>query len=69
VIAYIANTSGKGVYLRDAPAGKIIGSLPENAPVQILYRRETVNRYEWIEIRDALGRSAWILSQFLIIKP
>lgn len=69
VLAYIANTGGAGIYLRDAPGGKIMGTLPEGAPVQILYRRETINEVEWIEIRDVLGRTGWILSQFLIIKP
>ncbi|MEJ2708881.1 MAG: DUF389 domain-containing protein [Anaerolineales bacterium] len=69
VLAYIANTGGRGVYLRDAPAGKIIGSLPEKAPVHILYRRETVGRYEWLEIRDLLGRTGWVLTDFIAIAP
>jgi Bacterial SH3 domain len=69
VIAYIANTGGLGIYLRDTPAGKIIGVVPEGAPVQILYRRETVNTEVWIEIRDLLGRVGWIQSRYLIIRP
>jgi uncharacterized hydrophobic protein (TIGR00271 family) len=69
VLAYIANTSGMGAYLRDAPAGKIIGTLPEGAPVQILYLRETVNGREWIEIQDVLGRIGWVQVIYLIIKP
>jgi uncharacterized hydrophobic protein (TIGR00271 family) len=69
VIAYITNTGGLGIYLWDAPAGKIVGALPDGAPVQILYRRETLNGTEWIEIRDALGRTGWIPNRYLIIKP
>jgi len=69
VIAYIANTGGSGIYLRGVPAGKIIGVLPEGASVQILYSRETVNTVEWIEIRDLLGRTGWIQSRYLIIRP
>ncbi len=69
VLAYVANTGGSGVYLRDAAAGRIIGSLPEGAPVLILYQRETLNRLEWIEIQDSLGRTGWLVAQFLVIRP
>ena len=69
VLAYIANTGGTGLYLRDAAAGKIIGSLPEGAPVLILYQRETVNHSEWIEVQDSLGRTGWVLAQFVVIRP
>jgi uncharacterized hydrophobic protein (TIGR00271 family) len=69
VLAYIANTGGNGVYLRDVAAGSIIGSLPESAPVLILYHRETQDRLEWIEIQDSLGRTGWVLAQFLAIRP
>jgi uncharacterized hydrophobic protein (TIGR00271 family) len=69
VLAYIANTGGKGVYLRDAPAGKIFGALPEGAPVQILYSREAIQGKEWIEIRDTLGRTGWVLSLYLAALP
>jgi hypothetical protein len=69
VLAYIANTSGSGIYLRESPGGKIIATLPDAAPVQILYRRESLNGVEWIEIQDVLGRMGWVLAQYLIIKP
>jgi hypothetical protein len=69
VLAYIANTGGNGVFLRDVPAGRVTNSLPEGAPVLILYRRETLNDLEWIEIQDLLGRTGWVLDQFLAIRP
>lgn len=69
VLAYIANTGGTGVYLRDAPAGMIIGSLPEGAAVEILYQREMVNNLEWIQVRDLFGRIGWVPVPFVVIKP
>ncbi|HLB46810.1 MAG TPA: DUF389 domain-containing protein [Anaerolineales bacterium] len=69
VLASIADTGGAGIGLRDAPGGKIVGFLPEGAPVQILYRRETVNRVVWIEVRDVLDRTGWIPARFLVIRP
>jgi uncharacterized hydrophobic protein (TIGR00271 family) len=69
VLAYIANTGGLGIYLREAPAGKIISALPEGAAVQILYQRELVNNLEWIQVRDIFERIGWIPLQFVVIKP
>ena len=57
-----------GVALRDAPGGKIIGFLPEGAPVQILYRRETINGVAWLEVRNVLNRVGWLPVSFLTIK-
>lgn len=69
MLAEIAGTGGRGVSLRETPAGKILGYLPEGSPVQILYRRETVNQVDWIEVRDLLGRTGWVLADFLVIRP
>jgi len=69
VIAFIANTGGLGIYLRETPGGKIIGSLPQGSAVQILYDRQEFNGLEWIEVRDLFNRVGWIPAQFLIIKP
>ena len=69
VLAYIANSGGKGILLRESPAGEVSGSLPEGAPVQILYRTQTVNNARWIEVRDVLDRTGWVQAQFLVIRP
>ena len=69
VLAYIAHTDGLGIYLRDTPAGNIFATIPEGAPVQILYRREVINGREWIEIRDLFGRTGWIQVMYLTIRP
>ena len=68
MLAFIANTGGMGAFLRDGPSGKVIGALPEGAPVQILYQREIVRNVEWVQIRDALGRTGWIVVRFLVVK-
>jgi uncharacterized hydrophobic protein (TIGR00271 family) len=69
VLAYITNTGGYGVYIRQTPEGTIIGSLPEGSAVQILYQREVINNIEWIEIRDLFGRTSWVQAEFLVIRP
>jgi hypothetical protein len=69
VLAAVGGTGGVGVALRETPAGAIIGFLPEGAPVQILYRREVVGRFDWLEVRDLLGRTGWVLANFLVIRP
>lgn len=69
VAAFIANTNGTGIYLRDVPNGKVTFAIPEGAPVQILYRTEILGGVEWIEIRDLFGRTGWIIDRFLIIRP
>jgi uncharacterized hydrophobic protein (TIGR00271 family) len=69
VLAYIANTGGLGIYMRQTPGGTIISALPEGTSVQILYNRVSVNGLEWIEIRDLFGRIGWVPINYLIIKP
>jgi len=67
-LAVVANTAGYGLRLRDAPEGAIIDTLPEGAPVQILYRRETVEGGEWVEVQDTLGRTGWVSAEYLTIR-
>jgi uncharacterized hydrophobic protein (TIGR00271 family) len=69
VMGVIANTGGAGVFMRDAPNGRIITALSEGSPVQILYRQETVAGLEWLEVRDVLGRTGWMQARLLVIKP
>lgn len=69
VIAYVSNTGGVGVYVRSGPGGKISGSLPEGAAVQILSGRQEMNGITWIEIQDLLGRTSWVQVNYLRIKP
>jgi len=69
VLAYIANTGGKGVFIYDSPQGKIIDSLPEGWPIQILYRREMVNGYDWLEMRQLDGKVGWVPAYYVSIHP
>ena len=70
VLAYITGTGGVGVALRSEPGGgSIIGFIPEGAPINILYQKTIVDDKEWIEIRDILGRTGWVLTQFIVIRP
>jgi hypothetical protein len=69
VLAFIANTGGRGVYLFDAPAGVIIGSIPEGAPIHILYQREVVNGQEWLEVRGSNEQVGWVPATYVIIRP
>jgi uncharacterized hydrophobic protein (TIGR00271 family) len=69
VLAYISNTGGRGVYVFDAPAGKVIGSLPEGSPIYILYQRTVVNGQEWLEIRLPDGQVGWVPALYVRIRP
>lgn len=65
--AVIAHTGGRGVVLRWNPGGLRAGAIPENTPVTVLYRRETANGIEWVEVRDGTGRHGWVAADYLEI--
>jgi len=69
VLAYVNTPGNSGIYLRETPGGKIIIWLPEDAPVLILYRRQTINGREWIEVRNVLNQVGWVLTEYLVIRP
>jgi uncharacterized hydrophobic protein (TIGR00271 family) len=69
VLAFVGNTKGKGVYLFDKVAGKIIAALPEGTPIYILYQRRVVDGLTWLEIRTVSGLQGWVRADFVIIRP
>ncbi len=69
VLAFIANTGGRGVYIRESPAGRIIEALPEGTPIHLLYQRITTNGVEWLGVLDPLGQAGWVQAVYVIIKP
>jgi hypothetical protein len=69
VPAYITNTGGRGVFLRQEPAGSIIVALPELTEIQILYRRVIVVGQEWLEIRTLTGLEGWVPAAYVAIRP
>lgn len=44
-------------------------TLAEGAHLQILTRRATFGGVEWVEIRDLLSRSGWVMARYLKITP
>jgi uncharacterized membrane protein len=69
VLAYVANTGGQGVYVYDAPSGRIVGALAEGIAVHILYNRATLDGHAWLEIRLPDDSVAWLRTEYLVIRP
>jgi uncharacterized hydrophobic protein (TIGR00271 family) len=67
--AVVANTLGQGVKLRWTPSGPIAGVFPEGTRVTVLYRRQTVDGVEWVEVTDDEGRKGWVAADYLVIIP
>jgi uncharacterized hydrophobic protein (TIGR00271 family) len=66
-LAKIANTSGRGVNLRQFPEGPIIATLREGSPLTILYGSEIVNGIVWIEVMDPDGRIGWLPQTYTLV--
>jgi uncharacterized protein YgiM (DUF1202 family) len=61
----VSGTGGRGLFLRRTPGGIIAATLREGARVEILYRRETTGGVDWVEVRDAQGRTGWVAAEYL----
>jgi hypothetical protein len=69
-LAYIANSNGRGVYLRAAPGGRLIsGALPEGAVVSLIQRLVTSDGRVWYQVRDLAGRTGWVQALYLEMRP
>jgi uncharacterized hydrophobic protein (TIGR00271 family) len=66
-LARVANTQGRGVHLRQSPAGPIIATLQEGASLTVLYREEILDGFVWIEVRDSEGRLGWMPRAYLLV--
>lgn len=62
----ITGVAGVGVVVREVPGGRIVRTLPEGAPVQVLTRVDQDGQI-WTEIRDLFGRTGWIPDRLLRI--
>jgi uncharacterized hydrophobic protein (TIGR00271 family) len=69
ILAYIANSNGRGSYVFDTPQGKVIEALPEGTPIHLLYRRTVVNGQDWLEVRLPDDKVGWILAIYVNIRP
>ncbi len=68
VVAIVSGTGRRGLFLRWTPGGTIGGTLREGARVEILYRREITGGIEWVEVRDAQGRTGWVAAEYLTLQ-
>ncbi len=67
--AVVAYTGGRGVVLRWSPGGLRAGAIPENTPVQVLYRHAETDGLNWVEVRDPAGRVGWVAARYLVVIP
>ncbi|OQY45629.1 MAG: hypothetical protein B6242_09955 [Anaerolineaceae bacterium 4572_78] len=68
--AVVGDTQGNGLRLRDVPAGRRIGNLPEGTSVKVLNRNiKRVDDIVWVEIILEDGRHAWVAREYLEITP
>lgn len=58
--AVVSLSSGTAARLRDAPAGRVIGGLPDGTPLEVLPGREVRDGVVWVEVRDDTGQTGWI---------
>ncbi len=61
----VANTSGRGVHLRQTPAGPIVGLLPEGARVQIVGPEVKKAGRAWVPVVDERGRLGWVAAAYV----
>jgi len=66
-LARVWNTGGRGVKLRQSPAGPVIGTLQEGSYVQVLYGSEVADGLVWLEVMDSEGRRGWMPQVYLTV--
>lgn len=62
-------TPGTSARLRASPNGDVVGSVPDNEPVQILQGREVNGGVNWIQIRLNSGQVGWIAENLVETTP
>jgi uncharacterized protein YgiM (DUF1202 family) len=65
VVAVVSGTGGRGLFLRWTPGGVIAGTLRQGEQVELLYRRETTDGVEWVQVRDEQGRIGWVAAEYI----
>jgi len=63
--AYVTNTGGQGLTLRQAPGGAAIRGLPDGTAVTPTGEEQIVADRLWRKVRDAQGREGWVAADFL----
>lgn len=67
-LVVIANGAGLGVMVRDAPGGRILHALPEEALIEILPQADSTQT-GWLQIRAHFGRVGWVVDRFVATRP
>ena len=65
VVAVVSGPCGRGLFLRRTPGGAIARTLREGERVEILYRSETTDDVEWVQVRDEQGRIGWVAAEYV----
>ena len=70
VRAFIVNTGGNGLTMRDTPGGELLLVLQEEEFVTVLEDEGTVdvNGLIWVKVRTFLGEEGWVARDFLEIE-
>ena len=70
VRAFVVNTGGNGLTMRDVPGGEQLLVLQEEEFVTVLEEEGTadVNGLIWVKIRTFLGEEGWVARDFLEIE-
>jgi SH3-like domain-containing protein len=66
--AQVANTSGQGANVRTEPGtgGRVLKTLAEGTPVDVLGPEREVDGRIWRQVRDSAGVSGWIVGGALV---
>ena len=68
--AFVKDTGGNGLYMRDKPGGETLLILDENEFVTVLQSEGTqqFDGFTWLKVRTFLGDEGWVADVFLEIE-
>lgn len=68
--AFVRDTGGNGLYLREQPGGETVLILDENEFVTVLQNEGTQQHdgFTWVKVRTFLGDEGWVADVFLEIE-
>ncbi len=68
--AFVIDTGGNGLYMREQPGGETVLILDENEFVTVLQQEGTqqFDGFTWVKVRTFLGDEGWVADVFLEIE-
>lgn len=66
--AFVANTDGKGLWMRNAPFGDYMVLLPEDSVVYVRGGLIEVEGVLWQSVADPEGREGWVSADYLLYR-